>query len=105
MTGPPGSSYGEGSGGSYKAHDGEFKVLQELLLVQGFRKNPDLFASVEPYLTVYGRKGKEGFSGTATGRAFPPRQRWGEQEGRVLAESRLDFVVNTSGTIVYWHER
>lgn len=97
-----GSNYAAGSIGEYRCHGGSFRVLFELLLLKEFRDDPELFGQLEPHLTVHG---KESFSGTSTGRALALKGfRW-STEKTVLAESKIDFVVNKNGEIEYWHEQ
>ena len=95
------SGYSAGSVGEYRCHGKKYRVLSELLLLDEFGGDPELFRQLEPHLTVYG---KESFSGTSTGRALAAKgSMWGAEE-TVLAESRIDFVVNENGEIEYWHE-
>ena len=94
-------SYAHQLGDSYIAHKKRFRLLAELLLIDVFEKDTSLFARVEPYLTVHG---EDHFSGTSSGKVPVPTSAWGGSDGDVLAEAHIDFVVNSSGSVLYWHE-
>jgi type II secretory pathway component PulK len=98
------SSYSSGSGSTYHCYGkngkGRFELLQELLLLNSFQNDAELFAKLEPYLTVYP---KDYYKATAVGRALLTDGYVGQPE--LLAEVKVDFVFNgKSGKIVYWHE-
>ena len=80
--------------------NGEFTLLQELLLLKSFENDAELFDKLEPYLTVY-HAGC--YQATVVGRALAPGGS-GKQSG-CLAELKIDFVFDAkSGQIMYWHE-
>jgi hypothetical protein len=101
LTGGSVSDYSAGLVGEYRCYGGKFRVLHELLLLREFQDDPALFERLAPHLTVHEEKS---FSGTSTGTALVSRGLKRNTEQTVLAESRIDFVVNKNGEIEYWHE-
>ena len=101
LTDRPSPSYSNQLGREYLAHEKTFRLLPELMLLNAFQEDMGLYARVEPYLTVHG---KDHFSATSRGQVPAPVTARGGGDDGALAEAYIDFVINSSGSVLYWHE-
>lgn len=85
-----------GAGSGEYLHQG-FQSLYELLLIDGM--TPDLFAELEPFLTIFG---KNCYGGTAEGVASVDDGAGGRS---ILGQRAISFVYDRDRRrLVYWHE-